>query len=520
MTGTVVDAVTGQPIPRAQVTTNYVMLGDRSTNEPSLRMSDFSESARSSFQSTLTDTSGKFSLVLKATRHWALSISRNGYQEASYSEGVEQTSANDDNSRNISIQMTPFGVIHGRLVNEAGEALPGMTVEVQRSSVMDGFRSYQTKDSERTDDRGEYRVWDLPAGDYHVKATGRNGRYRAFTGALPFPNSEETYSTQFYPGTMGREQAEVVHLSPGATVRADFTMETQRAYRIRGRLLNCTSPDKVQIRLMRGSDAVSSRLRVDGAKSEFELWDIPSGTYQLEASENAGVDEKSGTETVIVADRDVSGVMLTMQEGAVVTGTVRHLGGEPPSHTYGQALFFYSTSNAISTPGRRRKRVPFGAASPFEAKNTLPGHYVLDVFSIRGYYLRSATSGTVDLLSEGLTVPVGAAPAPLEVVLQRGGGTIKGSATGLPKNGGQILLVRQGAPAAIHTPSYIDNDGTFEVSDLAPDEYTIYVWTRTEELEYRNPAVLERLSKYATKVTVREGETQTITVRAIPKEEL
>lgn len=520
VTGTVVDAVTGQPIPRAQVTTNYVMRGDRTTNEPSLRMSDFSEFARGSFQSTLTDTSGKFSLVLKVTTQWALSISRNGYQQASHSEGLKPASANDDNHRNITIQMTPFGVIHGRLVNEAGEALPGIAVEVQQATVIDGFRNYQTKDSRRTDDRGEYRAWDLPPGDYYVKATGQGGRLSSFMGTLPLPNADETHGTQFYPGAKDREQAEVLHVPPGATVRADFTMETQPAYRIRGKLLNCASPDSVQIRLLRGTVPVGSRVRIDAAKGEFELWDVPSGTYQLDASEYSATGEKSGVETVIVRDGDVTGVMLTIQDGATVTSTVRYLGGAPDSRSYGPVLQFYSTSNTTSSRSGRRKYVSASDENTLSTTNMLPGHYVLDVRPVPGYYLRSATSGTVDLLSEGLTVSAGAVPAPLEIVLQRGGGTIEGTVADLPKNGGRILVVRRGAPAAPQTPSYAGNNGTFRISNLAPDDYSVYAWPATAELEYRNPAVLDRLSKYATKATLREGETQTITVRAIPKEEL
>jgi hypothetical protein len=373
----------------------------------------------------------------------------------------------------------------------------------------------------RSDDLGEYRFWDLAPGDYYLKATGRGERYVQFQGAPPLPNTDETFGTLFYPGAQTHDEAGVIHLSPGATARADFTMEAQRAFRIRGRLLNCASYPDARINLLRGDDEMGNRIKIDLAKGDFEVMDVPAGVYRLQAWERAGAVKKLGEETVIVTDRDVSRVTVTLNAGVAATGAIRYQGGAPVSRARWRGVLLLPVAASRMEPGSEQEQAEVAADNSFEVVNLLPGRYYVEVLHAPGYYVHSIASGTTDVLAEGLTVPAGVSPPPLEIVMQRGGGTIEGTVT-VPSNGerGRIVLVRRGGDAAVQNSAYFGEDLTFNASDLAPGDYTAYAWTGSMELEYRNPAALERLSKYATTVTVRHGGTEKITLRAIPKEEL
>ena len=498
ITGTVVDAVTGQPIPRASVTSGY---------DPATR----------SF--TFTDTSGRFSLTVKTLKRVGFNVSRQGYQPGAHNKDLKEGA--DDAKSDITIKLIPLGVIHGRLVNADGEPLPDLSVVLLKASVSNGIRTLSVHVSVRSDDRGEYRFWDLAPGDYYLKATGRGERYVQFQGAPPLPNSDETFGTLFYPGAQTREEAGVIHLSPGATAHADLTMEAQRAFRIRGKLLNCASYPDARINLLRGDDEMGNRIKMDLAKGDFEVMDVPAGVYRLQGWERVGAVEKSGEETVVVTDRDVSRVTVTLNAGVAVTGTIRYQGGASVSRARWRSVFLLPVTAFRVGLGRQHPPTEVAADNSFEVLNLLPGRYHVIVIHDSGYCVHSITSGTTDVLAEGLTVPAGVSPPPLEIVMQRGGGMIEGTVT-VPPNGdwGRVVLVRRGGEAAIQEPVHSRPDGTFKVSDIAPGEYTAYAWTGLTELEYRNPAVRERVSKYAATVTVRDGGIEKITLRAIPEEEL
>jgi hypothetical protein len=251
------------------------------------------------------------------------------------------------------------------------------------------------------------------------------------------------------------------------------------------------------------------------------VMDVPAGVYRLQAWERAGAVKKLGEETVIVTDRDVSRVTVTLNAGVAVTGAIRYQGGAPVSRAGWRSVLLLPVAASRMEPGSEQEQAEVAADNSFEVVNLLPGRYYVQVLHASGYYVHSIASGTTDVLAEGLTVPAGASPPPLEIVMQRGGGTIEATVT-VPLNGdwGRVVLARRGGEAASSESACSRPDGTFRVSDLAPGEYTAYAWTGPTELEYRNPAVLDRVSKYAATVTVRDGGTEKITLRAIPKEEL
>ena len=54
------------------------------------------------------------------------------------------------------------------------------------------------------------------------------------------------------------------------------------------------------------------------------------------------------------------------------------------------------------------------------------------------------------------------------------------------------------------------------VHGLAPGDYLIYAWRDTQQVEYRNPAVLAALSTYAVAVTLAAGDAKEIIIKVIP----
>src|SRR6185503_1831836 len=130
----------------------------------------------------------------------------------------------------------------GSVRDEDGEALPRAIVTVQRYQYVGGERQLRPAGADQTDDRGQYRVFGLPPGEYYVSATatglgellgrglqqlaaglaaggGRGGRGGAAGPPPGFGAPEATESTgyapTYYPGVVSAVEAGKVALAPG-----------------------------------------------------------------------------------------------------------------------------------------------------------------------------------------------------------------------------------------------------------------------------------------------------------------
>src|SRR5207253_163015 len=93
--------------------------------------------------------------------------------------------------KGIQFQLPRGSVIGGRVLDEDGEAMPGVMVRVMRYQYLQGERRLTPAGGGQTDDKGQYRVWGLMPGDYYVTAVARGGP----AGAVPFG--------AFGPGALG-----------------------------------------------------------------------------------------------------------------------------------------------------------------------------------------------------------------------------------------------------------------------------------------------------------------------------
>jgi Carboxypeptidase regulatory-like domain len=152
--------------------------------------------------------------------------------------------------RGLTVMMTPTGIIVGRVVDEFGDPVARVYV---RASTAES--SYETQ----TDDLGEYRLFDLPAGSYVMSAVQyrapriEKGTLITPTPAGPYSPGEgqgmmpvsrllqagdfinpmalrgDVYATTFYPATTDRAAAVPIVLAPGALILGiDFTTAVTR----------------------------------------------------------------------------------------------------------------------------------------------------------------------------------------------------------------------------------------------------------------------------------------------------
>jgi uncharacterized protein (DUF2141 family) len=207
---------------------------------------------------------------------------------------------------------------------------------------------------EAADDRGVYRLYGLPAGDYVISATPRNSgmgdirrmsesEIRAAEQAVRQPESALEpgepavtvgYTAVFFPGVLTASQASAITVRSGEERQGvDFAVQFVRTATIEGTVVapGAVRPESVELLLLPRQTAAAgpagsavffagSPRRV-GPDGKFTFTGVTPGPYTLSARMNA----QEGTPLWANADIDVdgqpvSGVTLALQEGLTLSG--------------------------------------------------------------------------------------------------------------------------------------------------------------------------------------------------------
>src|SRR5690349_24614177 len=131
----------------------------------------------------LTDDSGVFDLTDLPAGRYTLTVSKSGFVALSYGQrrplqaGTPLQLNDGQQIKGIQFQLPRGSVIGGRVLDEDGEAMPGVMVRVMRYQYLQGDRRLVPAGTGQTDDKGMYRIWGLMPGDYYVNAVARGGPF-------------------------------------------------------------------------------------------------------------------------------------------------------------------------------------------------------------------------------------------------------------------------------------------------------------------------------------------------------
>jgi hypothetical protein len=153
--GVVLDAGDQRPVPHAEVSLGGAPAAVQDTR-------------------VLADADGRFVFLDLPAGTYSIAATKPGYADGALGRrralGPSQSITLGDAERvaDLEIPLWRFGAITGRVVDEAGEPLVGIAVQVFSRSVIAGRRKFVPGVIARTDDRGIYRLAALTPGDYVV----------------------------------------------------------------------------------------------------------------------------------------------------------------------------------------------------------------------------------------------------------------------------------------------------------------------------------------------------------------
>jgi hypothetical protein len=98
---------------------------------------------------------------------------------------------------NRTVKLTPEGIIYGRVEDANGKPIEGLLVRAKRWRVTNGVKQLESVAGARTDDEGQFRIFDLQPRAYDVNFFPGNNTGYLFFGRLRRKPAEQAYGSQF-----------------------------------------------------------------------------------------------------------------------------------------------------------------------------------------------------------------------------------------------------------------------------------------------------------------------------------
>ena len=291
-----------------------------------------------------TDSLGRFAFPSLAAGRYTLRVQHEGYAHV---RGAAVHLLADQLVTDVDLQVGRHGVITGTVRDDGGDPIVGVGVTAFNRRVV-GFRPMLfPRGGAVSDDRGQFRISDLPPGEYLICGCDRDslpidkslltrqGGVPASSVARKLDGAVLTFPPTFHPGST--RVADAVPVTVGyADDRQgiDITMQPAAARRVTGRLVggdpNASTTHTLTLVVAADDPAAigiselpAARMTPEGA---FEFAAVPPGKYTLEAYPSDGKKGLSATVAVIVGDSDVTDVLVPLREAATVKGRVEFSG--------------------------------------------------------------------------------------------------------------------------------------------------------------------------------------------------
>jgi len=493
----------------------------------------------------LTDAAGHFSFkdqtsgkyTVRATLDGFFGPSVNGFPSSSATKTVNIESQKPVPASDI--YMSKGGVISGRLRDPNGQPASGVSVAAFRVTYTNGRPQWSQANGKATDDRGEFRIFWLPPGEYYVGITPR--------AVSAVPSLQDKWTRTFYPGVSDTAAAGVLTVKDGMeTPGIDFSVqgsESTGIFKVSGRALNpvavpnpttgavdrtvssfILSPREPGLLDSLNPPSVQNALAIAARPNgEFELRNVRTGSYDLIAYYMAPIQPAPappptaagavapplpqvptnrryniGRVRVDVRGSDIDGINLEIERGTEIRGKVVSQG-----------------TNAIATDKikvnlRSQDTIPDAFASiigaigvdsngDFSAQDVPKARYTFSISGLPdGAYVADILQGGTTIFDSGFIV--GNQPgASIEIVIAANGGIVEGrvqTADQKPAANATVVLVpsvQHRQNSLMYKTAQSDEKGNFSMKAVPQGEYTMFAWESVPATAWMNA---EFLAKY------------------------
>ena len=534
--GQVLNVVTGEPVRKANLTLRPDAGG---TN-----------------LKAASDNEGKFTIENIQPGRYTLAGDRQGFVTQQYGAsrpagpGTILELKESQVLKGIAFKLTPQGIIAGKVLDDEGEAVSGVSISaLQYRYVMGKKRLISVLTTLVTsNDLGEYRVPNLSPGRYYI-ATSAQRLMDIQSGAerAAAKGEEEGPVTTYYPNSADTAGASPVDVGPGAEVRGiDLRLRRAKVFRVSGKLINANTgmplnPGMVMLfRREAGgmSTFPSSMYVVQGDKGAFELRNVAPGPYSMLAMSANPQDMMLNMSSLDVTESNIENLTVNVGGGLEIPVTAKLEGAPsapPPdnsSDTTKQGTAPQNTATDLSTirivlnveenPMASLSTVQIGKDNKAVLKRVNQDKYRLIVTGLpEGTYLRAARYGDADVLENGLDLRQGGAGS-LDLTVAGPAAQLIGvvhNDKGEPAPGAIVTLIPLDPKhrTDLSRTRTADQYGNVRIRGIVPGEYKVFAWEdiengAAEDEDFRRP-----FDSRGTKVNLSTGNSDSVTLTMIPR---
>lgn len=531
--GRIVATDTGRPLKRARVVVAGGASGD----------------AVRPYTAT-TDDQGRYKVSALPSGTYSITATKTGFVDAAFGQrralgsGTPIELSDGQQLSSVDLKLARGGVVTGRVLDEDGEPIARAVVTVLRQQYVRGEKQLAPAGSDQSDDRGQFRVFGLPPGDYYVSAAAgaveRILRQLVDPGGAAIDQPESTgYAATYFPGVTSAGEATRVKLAAAQELSGlDFQIQVVPLATVKGIVVGgATSVMLVPqdggamgggrggggggrgaIAGLLGGQGLRTATRPDGT---FSITNVTPGKYTIVARTDAFGSPRTAVQPLTVVGEEVT-VALTPAPGVQLNGaiTLESSTAAAPKGFAGFRVNPLPLDSAVAMP-RMARPADVEENGQFTITDVLAGRYSLRATGPRGWMMkaifmdgRDVTDQAIEIRSENVSG--------LNVIftdrIASFGGAIRDS-RGAPMAG--LTIVVFPADDKLWTPqsrhiltARTDTAGAYSFAALPEGDYLVIAADDVEPGEWFDPAFLEHRKGDATKLKLGEGEKKTLDLKA------
>jgi hypothetical protein len=467
-----------------------------------------------------TDASGAFRFDDLEPGAWTISAERTGFVLDPDSERTIVNVKAGPAESEVTLKMVRTGAISGRVLDSDGEPVTGAAVQVAPvNSKKAGVPAF----SAATDDRGEYRAYNIPPGKYHI-AVSYEPSFQQRQVRMQRP--AETSALTYYPAALDPKQAQTINVEGGADLRGyDVRMLSARGVTVRGVVSavgGAPAGAIVFVTLSPIRRTVGFRTYenvVQNPSGAFELTPVLAGTYALAATAPLGEQKLSAHQVIDVGNADIEGMQLTLAPPQTVSGAIILPEGRKMPAGLVAVLVprenRYDGAGGLSQPGNDGE---------FQIRNVAQGDYDVALANTGAgddLYVSAIQVGDDDALGGGVHVGPQSVGR-LKIVLKGNGGTVQLSvkdSKGKPLPDSHVRLVPDAprrAQMALYGECKTDASGACGMLGVAPGSYHAFAFAEESRIDFRDSAATADIEDSGKAITIAEGASQNVELMPVP----
>ncbi len=491
---------------------------------------------RTGFTSS-TDAEGKFVMTNVDPGTYQLMAQHAGFVPQTYgaranSGGTRLKLDGGQSMKDLLFKLVPQAMVYGRVVDDDGQPVPSVRIQVQRSSFINGKKQLRPAGGGISQADGSF-VLALAAGRVVLSAEPVGNGMAMGEIDKAAGKTDDAFLTTYFPNTLDVSSAAPVELQPGMEMRGiEIHMRRGRMYQVRGHIQNTTSgapPEGVSLSLFHKGETFftgRNQFYVQGKSGVFLFKNLLPGDYVIQTwgeatatSVDASGETRStrleGRVEVSVGDSDVDNVVLPLGPGLEIAGAISVEGGaqqqtsQPPDYT----IILSSADGPIGYANARAS-----AEGNFRLHNVAQGTYRVSVNGTPdGSYVKAIRFGGEDITGKNLDLTSGAG-GDLQIIVSPNAADISGVVRNADGDAASGVMVQAFLGDDLKHSANTDQNGAFHFTSLAPGNYRVYAWEDIESGLSQDPDFRKNFDSKAAEAKLEEKGHESLEVKLISKD--